>query len=164
MRLPETFYKVRFAIASLCFIYAIFFCGFAYGLSITEKMRAVEAKILTPNISFSGGGEIIDYGYLLMTFLTISACFLVFLVLTQTSNKLFTDVLSLITVLCAAYFLAIPPKPGYLPGQTLRGSSKYLYATGWSDLVFFCFILILIVLQGIAIWQASKSHVGNNIN
>ena len=154
VRLPETFYNVRFVIASLCFIYAIFFCGFAYGLSITENMFAAET-IIRPRISFSGLNR--DYSGLLMSFSAISACLLVFLVLTQTSRKLLTEVLSLIAILCGMYLFhsPLPFKPGYIPGQTLLDSSKYLYATVWSDFVFFCLILILIVLQGIAIYQAS---------
>ena len=157
--LKMAFNKVRFGIASLCFLYAIFFCGFAFGLSTVENMLSAEAKILSPDLSFSGGGQTIDYAYLLMTFATISACFFVFLVLTQTSRKLFTEVLSLIAVLCAAYFFAVPPKPGYIPGTRMGYSIRYLYSTSWSDLILFCLVVILIVFQGIAIWRSSKSQV-----
>jgi hypothetical protein len=152
-KLPEMFYKVRFGIVSICFLYAIFFCGFAYGLSITENMFAAET-VIKPRISFSGGLR--DYSDLLITFSMISVCFLVFLVLTRLSRKLLTEVLSLIAILCVIYLLQspLPLKPGYIPGQTLSDSSKYLQATVWSDLVFGCFILILIVLQGVAIWKA----------
>ncbi|HRJ90470.1 MAG TPA: hypothetical protein PLN05_16800 [Pyrinomonadaceae bacterium] len=164
VRLPKTFYKARYIIASLCFIYAIFVCGFAYGLSITEEMFAAET-VIRPRISFSGGVTR-DYSDLLLSFLAISVCFLVFLLLTQTSRKLLAEVLSLIAAFFTIYFLQapLPLWPGYIPGQTLSDSKKYLQATVWSDFAFVCFILILIVLQGIAIWQASKSQVGKFIN
>ena len=157
VRSREILHKVRLAIACLCLIYAIFICGFAYGLSITENMLAVEAKIARPGISFSGPGEITDYSDLLFVFSTISAGFLVYILLTRSSRKLLTEVLSLMVILAAVYFLVFPAKPGYLPGGILGDSSQYLQLIAWCDLVFFCLALILIVLQIIAIWHASKS-------
>jgi len=155
LRLPDMFNKVRFSLASLCFIYSIFMCGFAVGLSITEKMLAVEAKILRPDISFSGGPST-GYSGLSIKFLMISAGFLVFILLTGSSRIRLTEVTSLMIVLGAVYLL-LTPAPGYLPGQTLMDSSNYLQLIGWCDLVLFCLTLVLIVLQAVAIWQGSKS-------
>lgn len=149
--------QVKLTLAIFCFIYAVFICGFSYGLSITEQMLMYEAVVLRPNISFSGGTKL-DYSDLLARFYLIAGSFLFFILITRTNKKLLFDILALLLILVAIYQLGFSAKPGYLPGQTLSEDANYLQLIIWSDLIFFCFGMVVIILQIVTIWQVRRSN------
>lgn len=148
---------VRIALAKVGLIYTIFICGFASACAAIEHMRSVEKEILRPNFVFSGSGEIVDYTYLLLLFSAIAMCLIGFKLILEYGQKLFLQVVSLGLLLVPLYIIAAIPKPGYLPGQTLRNSTYALYIVGWLDFLFFCLLTVLLIVQVITIWKARSS-------
>lgn len=153
----EWLYLARLALAKVGLIYAIFICGFASACAAIEHMIFVEKQILRPNFVFSESVEVFDHFCLLLLFLAVTICLVGFKLIVEYSRKLFLQVISLGLLLVPLYIIVAIPKPGSLPGQTLRNSTNALYIVGWLDFLFFCLLTALLILQVAAIWKSRSS-------
>lgn len=151
-----------------CLIYAVFFCGYSFGLGQAEQMLRYQAKVSYPEINFSGG---FSYGYMdmFMRFCFISVCFFLFILITRTKKRILLEIFALILVLLAIYQIVIVifyTGPGYLPGQNTNYPAKLLQTLLYLDFLFLGVGIILAILQVVTIWQTYKIHnpiqKGNN--
>ena len=150
--------KFRLALAKAGLIYAIFICGFASACAAIEHMIFVEKQILRPDFVFSESVEAFDHFYLLLLFLAVTICLVGFKLIVEYGRTLLFQVLSLGLLVVPLYIIAAIPKPGSLPGQTLRNSTYALYIVGWLDFLFFCLLTALLILQVVAIRKARSRH------